>query len=94
MKQTKKKYIDNQTLEHKAKYLGGYIDKQLSWDRHIDHVNSILIRGIKILRKLRSYLQQDSLKSTYNSFLKLYMEYGTLAWGGAPNKYFIKLTNG
>ena len=86
-------YIENQILEPKdtAKYLGVYIDKRLSWDRHIEHINSKLNRGIGILRKLRSYLQQDSLRTIYNSFLKPYIEYGTLAWGGAPNKYLDKI---
>ena len=74
-------YIENQILEPKdtAKYLGVYIDKRLSWDRHIEHINSKLNRGIDILRKLRSYLQQNSLRTIYNSFLKPYIEYGTLA---------------
>ena len=48
-------------------------------DRHIEHINSKLNRGISILRKLRSYLQKDSLKSINNSFLKPYIEYATLA---------------
>ena len=77
--ETMKVYIQNQILEpkDKAKYLGVYTDKQLSWDRHIEHINSKLNRGKGILRKLRCYLQQDSLRSIYNSFLKLHIEYGT-----------------
>ena len=61
-------YIENQILKPKdtTKYLGVYIDKRLSWDRHIEHINSKLNRGI--LRKRRSYLQQDSLRSIHNSF--------------------------
>ena len=63
-------YIENQILKPKdtTKYLGVYIDKRLSWDRHIEHINSKLNRGIGILRKRRSYLQQDSLRSIHNSF--------------------------
>ena len=39
-------YIENQILEPKdtAKYLGVYIDKRLSWDRHIEHIRSKLNR--------------------------------------------------
>ena len=76
-------YIENQILEPKdtAKYLGVYIDKLSSWDRHIEHINSKLNRGIGILRKRRSYLQQDSLRTMCNSFLKPYIEYGMLARG-------------
>ena len=48
--ETIKIYIENQILEPKdtAKYLGVYIDKGLSWDRHIEHINSKLNRGIGI----------------------------------------------
>ena len=76
-------YIENQILEPKdtAKYLGVYIDKCLSWDRHIEHINS----------KLNGGIQQNSLRTIYSSFLKPYIEYGTLAWGGAPNKYLDKI---
>ena len=89
-------YIENQILKPKdtTKYLGVYIDKGLSWDRHIEHINSKLSklsRGIGILRKRRSYLQQDSLRRICNSVLEPYIEYGTLAWGGAPNKYLDKI---
>ena len=38
--------MENQILEPKdtAKYLGVYIDKRLSWDRHIEHIRSKLNR--------------------------------------------------
>ena len=68
-----------------------YIDKRLSWDRHIEHINSKLSRGIGILKNLRSSLQQDSHRRICSSFLKPYIEYGTIAWGGAPNKYLDKI---
>ena len=91
--ETIKIYIDNQILEPKdtTKYLRLYIDKRLSCDRHIGHINSKFNRGIDILRKLRSYPQQDSLRSIYNSFLKPYIEIGTIARGEAPNKYLDKI---
>ena len=87
--------VENQILELRvtAKYLGVYIDKRLSWHKHIEYSNCKLNRRIGILRKRRSYLQEDSLRSIYNPFLKLYIEYRTLAWGGAPNKYLDKIDN-
>ena len=38
--------FENKILEPKdtAKYLGVYIDKRLSWDRHIEHIRSKLNR--------------------------------------------------
>ena len=37
-----------------------------------------------ILAKLCKYVQEETMKNLFNSFLKLYIEYGKLAWGGAP----------
>ena len=52
---------------------------KLGYCSHIEHINSKLNGDIGILRKRRCYLQQDSLRSIYNSFLREYIEYGTLA---------------
>lgn len=73
--ETIKIYIENQVLEHRdtTKYRGEYVNKQLSCNGHIKHMNNKL--------KLRSYLLQDFLKNIHNSLLKLHIDYGTLAWG-------------
>ena len=89
-----KLFINDEELEQKdfAKYLGVYFDKQLSWCKHIEITNKKLHRGISILAKLRKYVQEETMKNLFNSFLKHYIEYGNLAWGGAP-KTKIELIN-
>ena len=85
--------IGNSELEQKdcAKYLGIYFDKRLSWDTHIEYTNKTLSRGIGILKKIRYYVQGNTLKNIYNSFIKPYIEYGTLAWSAATNVHLETL---
>ena len=89
-----KLFINDEELEQKdfAKYLGVYFDKQLSWSKHIEITNNKLHIGICILAKLHKYVQEETMKNLFNSFLKPYIEYGNLAWGGAP-KTKIELIN-
>ena len=84
----------DEELEQKdfAKYLGVYFDKQLSWSKHNEITNNKLHKGIGISTKLFKHVQEETIKNLFNSFLKSYIEYGNLAWGGAP-KTKIELIN-
>ena len=89
-----KPFIDDEELEQKdfAKYLAVYFDKQLSWSKHIELTNNRLNKGNGILPKLRKYVQEETMKNLFNSFLKPHIEYENLVWGGAP-KTKIELIN-
>ena len=78
-------YLDGIQLKPKdyAKYLGVYIDNKLSWQKHIQETNNKINKGIGILKIMRHYLQEKQLLNLYSSFVKPYIEYGSLAWGGA-----------
>ena len=81
-----KLFVNDKKLEQKyfKKFLGINFNKQLSWSKHIEITNNKLHKGIGILTKLRKYVQEETMKNLFNSFLKPYIEYGNLAWGGAP----------
>ena len=36
------------------------------------------------------FLQEDTLVSLFNAFVKPYIDYGSLAWGGAKNTHLLK----
>ena len=63
-------------------FLGFTLKQNLSWGSHIDKVSYKISRCIGILRKLRFYLPEFTLKSIYNSLLLPHLTYGILAWGG------------
>ena len=37
------------------------------------------------------FLQEDTLVSLFNAFLKPYIDYGSLTWGGTANTHLLKL---
>ena len=43
-----------------AKYLGIYIDKNLSWRKQFENITYKLNRGVKIVKKLRQFLKNKS----------------------------------
>ena len=68
-----------------------YFDKRLSWNKHIQYTNSKISRGLGILRKIRNYVQEKTLKNIFNSFIKPYVDYGTLIWGGATKSHLTQI---
>ncbi len=77
--------INGQQLEEcqTYKYLGVYIDKNISWKTHTEHVCTKLSRACGALAKTRHYVSEDVLKSIYYALLNSYIRYGLTTWGNA-----------
>ena len=71
------------------KYLGIYIDKNLNWAPHIQHINSKISKNLGILFRLRHFLTLNTLKQIYYSLIYPYLHYGIMSWG---NTYPSRLT--
>ena len=56
--------IENNSIQtvSKQKLLGIYIDKNLTWSTHIDHLCSIIASKISILRQLSEYVSVETQK--------------------------------
>ena len=75
--------IDNKNI-HKVevtKFLGILIDNNLSWKSHTSHISKIISKYNGIIRKIRPYLNQYSLRTLYNTLVLPYLCYCTLVWG-------------
>ena len=82
------KAVDSQKL------LGIIIDKSLTWDKQIDAVCLNVTRRITLLKLLSKYVDQNSLKLYYKSYILPILDYGCLIWGrcSTSNTYrLIKL---
>ena len=64
-----------------TKFLGLVLDENLSWRFHIDSISRKIAKSIGILYRARHYLNLDSLKNLYYSFIYSHISYGTLIWG-------------
>ena len=66
--------------EHVTKFLGVFIDENLSWKQHIDTVSSKISKSIGILYKSRDVLSKQCLKQLYFSFIHNYVNYANIVW--------------
>ena len=75
--------IDNTTLNQvkSTKFLGIYIDSDLSWKIHIDYLCKLISRNTGILYKLKHDFPKQILLSLYTTLILPYLNYGILAWG-------------
>ena len=63
------------------KYLGIFIDKDLSWRTHIQYVTKKVLKACGAIAKLRHCVCVDTLKNVYYSLVYSYVRYGLMIWG-------------
>ena len=75
-------YINDELLRttDTQKLLGVIIDKNLIWDSQIDMVCLNITRRITLMKQLSKYINKDSLKQYYNSYILPIFDYGCLIW--------------
>jgi hypothetical protein len=64
-----------------VKFLGVYIDQNLKFDAHVDHVAVKVKQGIFSLRRLRDFLPRGRLVEVYYALIQSHLSYAILAWG-------------
>ena len=69
--------------------VGILIHNHLSWKSHTSPISKIVSKYNGIIRKIRSYLNQDSLQTLYNTLVLPYLSYCTLVWGDNLESLFI-----
>lgn len=79
------------TKVHSCKYLGIYIDDELNWKVHIDHIINKLIKFTGIFYKLRSKLTAEWLKNIYYAFVHPYILYGIEIYANTFGTYLDRL---
>ena len=75
--------INNQMLiqETSIRYLGVYIDYNISWKTHITNISKKIKRSIGILSKLRYFLSTKTLLNLYYALVEPFLNYCIIAWG-------------
>ena len=69
------------------RFLGVILDENFTWRPHINNIESKISKNIGILCKAKQYLNFESLKSLYFSFIHTYINYANIAWASAnPSK--------
>ena len=83
-------HISNKSIERKSsiKFLGGMLDENIAWNDHIHAIEKRLAKNIDLLYRARQFLDKQSLKTIYFSYIYSYLNYANIAWAST---YFTKL---
>ena len=75
--------LDNNEIQtaDTFKMLGIQLDQMLTWDKQIDSVCLNITRKITLMKMLSKYVNQDSLKLYFNSYILPLFDYGCVVWG-------------
>ena len=76
---------------HETKLLGVTVDNTLSWKKHICHIIAKMGRGISIIRRHASYMDQRTLKIITQSLILSHLDYCPAVWSNANNELLNKL---
>ena len=79
-----------------TKFLGIYIDEDLEWSAHIDHVAKKISSGCYAIRSAKHLLSAENLRALYFSLVHSHLSYGNMVWGSAYQfklKRLVQLQN-
>ena len=65
----------------KQKLLGVYINENLRWTDHIDHLCAMISSKISLLRQLSTYIPNDAQIIFYQGYILPLIDYGSSTWG-------------
>ena len=76
----------------KTKSLGFYIDKNLTWNVHVENLSSKKIAsGIGALKRISPFVLHRMLLFIYNSPVKPHFDFCSVVWGSCKNTLANKL---
>ena len=78
------------------KTLGVTVDQHLFWKNNTENICKKITSGISALRRIKEFVQKDTLLSVYNSIVRPYFNYCCEVWyvfGETQSKQLQKLQN-
>ena len=75
------------------KYLGIYIDQELSFDKHINSAVNKANRILAIARKTFDHIDQDMFMLIYKGLIRPHLEYATSVWSPHLMKHIEDIEN-
>lgn len=73
------------------KYLGLWVDSNLSWKEHINSLKIKLVKYIRIFYMLRTVCYPKLMRTLYFALINSKLEYGIEVWGGAYHSTIFPL---
>ena len=69
-----------------TKFLGIWIDENLTWDKHINELALKLKRNQKLLQMSKNFLSYQALLNLYYAQFHSHLSYSIITWGNMINK--------
>jgi len=87
---TEIEYEDEQiSIANETKFLGLYINNNLSWKTHIESIENKLSSACYVVRLVKLYVTANILKVIYYSYFHSIMSSGLAFWGNSPDSIKI-----
>ena len=85
--------INNDIVDHinNTKFLKVIIDSKLNWAAHILYIKSKISKSIGILLKIRKFIQNNTMRNMYFTFIYTYLIYCIEVWGNAHQMHLDPL---
>ena len=77
------------SVANETKFLGLFINNNLSWKTHIECIKSKLSSACYAMMSVKPYVPINTLKMIYYSYFHYVMTYGLLFWGNSPKSIQI-----
>ena len=64
------------------KSLGLMLDETLSWNEQVNAITTKVNRGLNVLKRLREFVDLETLLIAYKTLVQPYFDYCSQVWGG------------
>ena len=65
---------------HYSRLLGVQIDEKLTWNKHVEEVAKKATSGVGAIRRIRDFVDRETLISIYNALVRPHFEYCSEVW--------------
>ena len=74
-----------------VKLLGVYIDYELKFTNHVDHLCKRTSRQLSAIRRIAKYLNKDCIMKLFNAFILSNFNYSSIVWHFCPHESTSKV---
>ena len=79
------------SFSDKIKFLGIYLDSNLSWVNHVNNICLKLSKTIGVLYRISSYVPCNIMKTLYDSLIYSQISYCNIVWGNTYPTYLNRI---
>ena len=74
-----------------VRFLGVIIDDNLTWDAHIDYLETLLNSKLILIKRIRRYIPESEYSKIYEALFVSHLTYCISSWGGIPKYRLNKI---